>query len=182
MQNRRLWTAGSKTKKLSGLSIKNRGGLELFLHCSGLRVISKESRESLAKWPVRRGIFRSGPLDRDLRAQDCLDRDLISSVGLRSNGSDLTGAGAAAICRRRVIPRWRAVGSRRSTPFPALRGSFRPVLGLGVVSALRVTHLGPGLGSRRSVAECAPATAGQRGSARRSASVPATGTAYVTRF
>ena len=48
-------------------------------------------------------------------------------------------------------------------PFPALRGSFRPVLCSGVVSALRVTHLGPGLGSRRSVAEGAPATAGQRG-------------------
>ena len=30
-------------------------------------------------------------MDRDLRAQGCLDRDLISSVGLRSNGSDLTG-------------------------------------------------------------------------------------------
>ena len=32
-----------------------------------------------------------------------------------------------------------------------------------MVGALHVTHLGPGLGSRRSVAEGAPATVGQRG-------------------
>ena len=90
MQNRRLWTAGSKTKKLRGLSIKTGAVWNYFYTAQDCGFISKESRDSLAKWPVRRGIFRSGPLDRDLRAQDCLDRDLISSVGLRSNGSDLT--------------------------------------------------------------------------------------------
>ena len=48
-------------------------------------------RGSLAKVTGQTGKFRSDLLDRDLRAQGCLDRDLISSVGLRSNGSDLTG-------------------------------------------------------------------------------------------
>jgi len=42
--------------------------------------------------------------------------------------------------------------TRRSSPKSVLRGSFRPVLVSGVISALRVIHLGSRLGSGRSVA------------------------------
>ena len=57
-------------------------------------------------------------------------------------------------------------------PFPALRGSFRPVFGSGVVSALRVTHLGSGLGSGRSVAALGSAAAGRHSETHRRAGAP----------
>ena len=48
-------------------------------------------------------------------------------------------------------------------PFPALQGSFRPVLGLGVVSAACVIHLGSKRGSGLLGATCAVKGAGVRG-------------------
>jgi hypothetical protein len=68
--------------------------------------------------------------------------------------------------------RRRAVRSHWSTPFPALRGSFRPVFGSGEVSALRVTHLGTGLGSGRSMAALVSAAADRHGETRRRAGAP----------
>ena len=63
----------------------------------------------------------------------------------------------------------RTVETYRSTPFPALRGSFRLVLGSGVVSAACVIHLGSKRGSGLLLAACAAKGAGLRGGARRRA-------------
>ena len=47
---------------------------------------SRKWRGSLAKRPGRRGIFRSDPLDRDLRALKRWDLNLIVDTGFRSGG------------------------------------------------------------------------------------------------
>ena len=60
-------------------------------------------------------------------------------------------------------PRRRAVETHRSTLFPALPGSFRPVLGSGVVSAACVIHLGSKRGSGLLGVTCAAKGAGVRG-------------------
>ena len=63
------WTAGSKSKKVRGLNVKNWAWLEIFLHSHGLRVDTAKDQGLFRKIARRRGIFRSDPLDRDLRAQ-----------------------------------------------------------------------------------------------------------------
>ena len=58
-----------KTRKLRGFGVRNWADLELLLNCLGLRVDFKERQELFSKTAGRRGMFESGPLDRDLRAR-----------------------------------------------------------------------------------------------------------------
>ena len=80
----------------------------------------------------------------------------------RARGAAAGLAGDHSLWRHMVETHW-------STPFPALRGSFRPVLGSGVVSAACVIHLGSKRGSGLLGAACAAKGAGLRGGARRRA-------------
>ena len=61
--------AGSNREKLRGQNDKNRTYLQLFLNMSGLRVDSVIVGGPLSKKVRRRGTFRSGPPDLDLRAR-----------------------------------------------------------------------------------------------------------------
>jgi len=109
MQNRRLWTAGSKTKKLRGLSKKNRGGLELFLHCSGLRVYFKGVQGVFSKMASAKGYLQ------------------IWSIGSRSEASRLFGSGSNLERRsqiKRLGPNW-AQGRRRFVAGELFRGGVR---------------------------------------------------------
>ena len=69
MQKLQLWTAGSISKELRGLNVKNWAELQLLLNCSGPRVDFKEAGGLFSKTASRNSILESGPLDRDLRAR-----------------------------------------------------------------------------------------------------------------
>ena len=79
-------------------------------------------------------------------------RLLIRRVDLRSNGQEWLGARAAVEGRQRRVP---AVGTRRSRPNSAIRGSIQLGLGSGSFSVAWVNHLGPWFGVRVSGAGCA---------------------------
>ena len=97
MQNRWLWTVGSKFKKLRGLLAKIWAKLQILLNTPGLRVIFKEVGGLFSKNPGRNGIFRSDPLDQDLRALIRWDLNLILCIDLRSNGQGEKARGAVAL-------------------------------------------------------------------------------------
>ena len=86
MQNWRIWTVVSNFIKLRGLGEKNKTLLEFLLDRLGPWVDFKEMEGLFSKSASRRGIFRSDPLDRDLRARVRLDLDLILRVHLGSHG------------------------------------------------------------------------------------------------
>ena len=69
--------AGSIFKKLRGLLAKFWAKLQLFLKGDGLRVDIKKDSGFFNKKPGRNSIFRSGPSDLDLMAQDSSGLDLI---------------------------------------------------------------------------------------------------------
>ena len=64
------------------------------------------------------------------------------------------------------FPRQRGLGTRRTWPRLVFRGSIRPVLGSGVVSAACVIHLGSKRGSGLLGAACAAKGAGLHGGVR----------------
>jgi hypothetical protein len=102
-------------------------------------LISLKDRDSYAKRAGRTGIFNSGPSDRDLADQIGSAQVLIGAVVSESGGwgskGEWSGGGTPPACTP-------AAAQRRSSPRAVLRGSFRPVLGSGVSSALRMMHLG----------------------------------------
>ena len=63
-------------------------------------------------------------LDRDLRAQGGLDRDLISSVYYRSDGLGPSGAGAGALTAGDHSPQRRGTGNSPEMAIGVLRGSI----------------------------------------------------------
>ena len=98
-------------------------------------------RGSLAKLPGRTGILGYRPLDRDRVALVRWDPDLILRVGSRSNGSDLTGAGAAVLDTGDDFPWRRAAELHRTSSNPAFWGLNGPALGSRRVYAPCVNHL-----------------------------------------
>ena len=123
----------------------NKTGLnwKYFRICLDCGLISVNRRGSLANKPERTGIFRSWPLDRDLRAQD--ERVRRSNLGRPSGIGRSRGFGRAGggVQRRRPLP---AAALHWSTPISVLRGLFPLGFGSGMISATCVTHLRSKLG------------------------------------
>ena len=116
--------------------------MELFLHCSGLRVYSsKEQGASCKTTSADRyaGLFDFGPIRSGPLICDRTDR--------------IEGdAGAVALSRRSQFPRWRCAGARRRLAFPVFQGSKWSGLGSGTLLTPCVIHWGSKRGSTGHVA------------------------------
>ena len=92
----------------------------------GPRVDFKEMEGLFSKSASRRGIFRSDPLDRDLRARVRLDLDLILRVHLGSHRWSPTRARGGGARPPAALLRGGGAEARRSSPQMALQDSIRP--------------------------------------------------------
>ena len=90
MQNCRLWTAGSISRKLRGVRAKIWAELEIVLNYKGVRVDFGKGQGLFSKTASRRGMGDSLPSDLDLVAQIKGLALLIWRVDLRSNGGEPT--------------------------------------------------------------------------------------------
>ena len=125
--------------------------------------MSSKPRVSLTILPSRTGIFGYGPLDRDLAAQDGSGLDLIWRVDSGSGGHGRLGCGRRRVLAGALLPRRRSAAESPEMAALVFQGSKSSGLGSGRIYASCVIHPWPLLGSGWSVAEGAPATAGQRG-------------------
>jgi len=149
--------AGSISKKLRGLNIKNRAWIEILLHCIGVRVYFSKTQGAFCK---------TADADRFLGSLTSARSDLgrWSAIG-RSRAVGRAG-------RRRESPaRDSAAAGSPEMPNPVLWGSIRPGLGFEMINTLCVIHLCAQNGEPEFRMACTTAGADLRGKAHRRARV-----------
>ena len=150
-------SAGSISKKLRGLNIKNRAWIEILLHCIGVRVYFSKTQGAFCK---------TADADRFLGSLTSARSELgrWSAIG-RSRAVGRAG-------RRRESPaRDSAAAGSPEMPNPVLWGSIRPGLGFEMINTLCVIHLCAQNGEPEFRMACTTAGADLRGKAHRRARV-----------
>ena len=119
--------AGSISKKLRGLNIKNRAWIEILLHCIGVRVYFSKTQGAFCK----------------IADTDCFLCSLTSARSDLRRWSAIGRSWAVGHAgRRRESPvRDSVAAGSPEMPNPMLRGSVRPGLGSEMINTLCVIHL-----------------------------------------